>query len=35
MTVGNIATYLQAHGTPGFGEQVLGLLERPGQRAPG
>jgi predicted nucleic acid-binding protein len=31
MTVNNIATYLQAHGTPGFGEQLLGLLERSGQ----
>jgi hypothetical protein len=35
MTVNNIATYLQAHGTPGFGEQLLVLLERSGQWAPG
>ena len=26
MTVDNIATYLQAHGTPGFGKQLLMLL---------
>ena len=26
MTVDSIATYLQAHGTPGFGGQLLGLL---------
>ena len=30
MTVNDIAAYLQAHGTPGFGEQLLALLERIG-----
>ena len=30
MTVGNIATYLKEHGTPGFGEQLLSLLARTG-----
>jgi hypothetical protein len=35
MTVANIASYLQAHGTPGFGEQLLVLLERSGQWASG
>jgi predicted nucleic acid-binding protein len=31
MTVDNIATYLQAHGTPAFGEQLLMLLRRSDQ----
>jgi hypothetical protein len=31
MTVDNIATYLQAHGTPAFGEQLLTLLKRSDQ----
>jgi hypothetical protein len=34
MTVNDIVTYLQAHGTPGFGEQLLVLLGRSGQWAP-
>jgi hypothetical protein len=34
MTVDSIVTYLQAHGTPAFGEQVLMLLERSDQWSP-
>jgi hypothetical protein len=34
MAVNDIAAYLQAHGTPGFGEQLLVLLERSSQWAP-
>jgi hypothetical protein len=34
MTVDSIVTYLQAHGTPAFGAQVLMLLERSDQRSP-
>jgi predicted nucleic acid-binding protein len=34
MTVDSIATYLQAHGTPAFGEQLLMLLGRSDQRSP-
>ena len=34
MTTENIAAYLQAHGTPGFGEQLLMLLGQSDQRAP-
>ena len=30
MTIDNIATYLRLHGTPGFGEQLLTLLEGTG-----
>jgi predicted nucleic acid-binding protein len=35
MTVGSIAAYLQAHGTPAFGEQLLMLLGRSDQPPPG
>ena len=34
MTVDSIAAYLQAHGTPAFGEQLLIMLERSDQRSP-
>ena len=35
MTANDIATYLQAHGAPGFGEQLLVMLERSVQGRPG